>query len=107
VTFFGLLTDRCDVYRYVESGRTQGVPVFAASPALTGVSCRLSGVSGREVEGDAETLVYTECLLFLPPGTDIRTGDKVVVAGQEFRALPPRPAGRHHLEVPLQRVWER
>ncbi len=107
MTFFGLLSDRCDIYRWSEEGRTQGVPSFGAVPAVPQVPCRLSAVTGREVEGDAETLVYTECLLFLSPGTDIRTGDKVVVGGQEFRVLPPRPAGRHHLEVPLQRVWER
>ncbi len=107
MTWFSLLIDRCDIYHYAEAGRTDGTPTYETQPAAASVPCRLSYSKGREVESDAETLIYTETTLYLPADTDIRAGDKVDVAEQTFRALPPRPVGDHHLEVPLTRVTER
>ncbi len=107
MSYTSLLTNTCDIYHFAEASRTQGTPSFSPVPAAAGIPCRLSYERGREVEQDAEAVVFSEVTLFLPAGTDIRTGDKIVVNGETYYALPPRRAGAHHLEVPLQRHWER
>jgi len=102
-----LLIDRCSIFHYQEGAGIDGTPTFSEKPAALEIPCRIDYGSGRDIESDANTLIFVDTELFLLPTVDIRSGDKVIVNGETYFAQVPRKIGRHHIEVPLQRSWER
>jgi hypothetical protein len=79
-----------------------------AQTPITGCYVQPRGVSDED--NDLRTTTVTGWLVFVPPGADIRPGDRVRWHGDDYEvegdpAVWSPPVGpEHHLEVVLKRV---
>lgn len=76
------------------------------SPTTTVVSGWLHDLSSFESYGNRDT-TSVSAQIFLPSGTDITSGDRVVIGGITYEVegapnVARTPLGEHHLEVSLR-----
>lgn len=106
------LIDTCDVMRQLDVGSEDGTPMQAWTAVASGVGCRFDSISAKRYDIERRyTLNFSSqdnAICFMPPTTNIRSGDKLVFTsgpqvGQQANVLEVERAyggfGVHHLEV--------
>jgi hypothetical protein len=112
VTLSQLLSTPCTIVRRSASGTTDehGNDIPSETTAATVCELQLQPTRASGEPSSAGELSNTLWDLFLPTGTDIRTGDAVVVRGQEYELVgdpwdaTTGSASMHHVEATVRRT---
>lgn len=110
MTLTQLLSLSCTILRRsVSAGRDEyGSEIPSVSEDQT--VCELQQ-EARSEQGDKGELSDTAWVLFLPPGTEVNTGDAVIVEGRTYELIGdpwpvrnPRTREPHHIECTVRRT---
>lgn len=78
--FNGWYTDTVDVYRNKTSTNAHGISLQAWDEVKKGIQCRIyNSHKGAPITSERETKVRSDDRLAVPLGTDIQSGDKLVI----------------------------
>lgn len=110
MTVTDLMTRTCTITRRSESGTFDDFGNDIPEETTESVLCELQQVA-RQEPGDLGEISDTRWTLFLPEGTDIRTGDAVTVSGVTYEligdpwdARNPRTTLESHIECTLRKT---
>lgn len=105
---YKLYGDICDIYRYsAQSSKDNPFIEWTESLIKASIPCGYSKGAQSVNEGDVNQKVENP-KLFLPPGTDIKEGDKILIYNDfyvepiEFKAGNLFPYPGSHIEVELR-----
>ncbi|MGE8207677.1 DUF3599 family protein [Heyndrickxia sp. NPDC080065] len=111
MSYSNLLTHRCDIYHLKKKnsydGGSFGIPTndlqeeyyYEDQADLTDASCYFSEKNQSIFQGEPENSVIQSFLVHFLSSIDVRTNDKVIWNGVEFKLQIPKKIKNHHIEV--------